>query len=391
MKQTPERGRDLARWATALLALGGLVVAWYLVEMYIQATAGQDVGGALCGAHDAVNCEAAAMSSFSTIFGIPIALLGLCFYAAVLTLSLFDRPGVRASSQPFRPAAIATTLFGVGLLYSLFLAGVSVFDLGSLCPFCVMLYAVNGLGFAAAIYWAGEKPHHIFLAQLKRPADFLNGWTGVFAFAFGITLLMGIQVMSTSINERLADQDRVASMTAVERVDQERYRVEDAPAKGPRDAPVHIVEFSNFPCPHCGRLATVLDTISDEFGELVRVEYRHYPLPTQQSGHDAARAAYCAGEQDEFWPMHDELFANAPRHDVASLHQYARGLGLDEQEFAQCLDSDRARQRVDQDVTAGRQLGIQGTPTFFINGARVEGALPLDMMRQLVIEELQSD
>lgn len=382
--------RDLARWTTALLSAGGFAVAWYLMEMHIQASVGQAVGGALCGAHSVVDCAAAAQSRYSLLFGMPIALLGQCFYAAVFALALFDRQKVRDSDQPFRPGAIASTLFGVGMIYSLFLAGVSIVEIKSLCPFCVMLYVVNLMGFVAAAMWAGEKPHQVIKSQLKSPSGFFNGWTGLFAMTFGFILLVGTQVVDTSIRDRLREQARVMEQSGQEltQVEESLYRADHSPGKGPVDAPVHIVKFSNFPCPYCGALAGVLDQISEEFGDDVRVEYRHLPLPSQVDGAGSAYAAQCADEQGRFWEMHDALFASAPELDPQSIRGLVERLELDSDAFEECMQSERPRETVDTDIEAGRLLDIDGTPVFFLNGYRFEGALGLDLMRPLVAEAI---
>ncbi len=382
--------RDLARWTTALVSAGGFAVAWYLMEMHVQASVGEAVGGALCGAHSVVDCTAAAQSRYSMLFGIPIALLGQCFYAAVFVVALFDRQKVRDSAEPFRPGAIASTLFGVGMIYSLFLAGVSIIELKSLCPFCIMLYVINLLGVVGASMWAGEKPHQVVKRQLQRPSGFFNGWTGLFAMTFGLILLVGTQVADSAIRDRLQEQARAMEQTGQEvtRVEESLYRAEHSPAKGPVDAPVHIVKFSNFPCPYCGALAGVLDQISEEFGDDLRVEYRHFPLPSQADGAASAHAAQCADEQGRFWEMHDALFSAAPELGPESIRDLVGRLDLDPDAFEECMESDRPRETVDKDIEVGRLLDIEGTPVFFLNGHRFDGARGPDMIRPLVEEAI---
>ncbi len=385
MSEQVSKRRAIAQWVTAALAVGGLFVAWFLAELHVQAVIGEAVEGALCGAHQSIDCESAIHSDFAELFGIPIALLGVSFYAAVLMIALFDRPAVRNSSDPFRPGAIAASTFAVGVAYSIFLAGVSAFELGTFCPYCAMLYGINMVGLISASFWAGEKPHRLMIEQFRNPTQFFNGWTGAFAFAFGAVLLAGTSVLNTQVEEGISEQYEEANGAAASaEVDTDAYRVDDAPAKGSEDAPVHIVEFSNFPCPFCGELAGSLDRLHEEYGDKVRIEFRHFPIASQEHGFQAAQAAYCAHEQERFWEMHDLLFANAPQHDADSIDRYARQIGLNGQAFSECLDSERARQRVEQDVEAGRQLGIDGTPTFFVNGQRHQGALSFEMLEQLV-------
>ena len=389
MSSAAVESRNLGRWATALLSGGGLAVSWYLLEIHVQARLGDKIGGAVCGAHEVVDCASAAHSSYAELFGLPIALLGLAFYLVVMVLALFDPKKARESSKPFRPAGIAVLLYGLSLGYSLFLAGVSAFVLKALCPFCVMLYLVNGLGLVGAVIWAGEKPWETLKAQLRRPGGIWNGWILLGVLIFGFTVLLGDQSMESALSTRQADQNRQVSAREVERLDPQLYRRSDAPAKGPVDAPVHIVEFSNFPCPFCGRLASVLHQIAGEYPDQVRIEFRHFPLASQPMGYLAARAAYCAGEEEQFWPMHDRLFLGAADLSEVRIGEHAAQIGLDRERFESCLNSDVAHGWIDRDVADGQRLGIEGTPTFFLNGARVGGAVSLEVMRGLIDEELE--
>jgi protein-disulfide isomerase len=158
----------------------------------------------------------------------------------------------------------------------------------------------------------------------------------------------------------------------------------DAAAKGPDDAPVTIVEFSDFQCPACGQafrdLHDVLATRTD-----VRLVFRNFPLdsscneavprPLHPDACLAAMAAECARRQNRFWEYHDRLFANQHTLDRDSLFRYARELGLDIATFRTCLDDPATRSRITDDVRAGIAAGLESTPTLFINGRRIDGAL----------------
>lgn len=385
-----ESSRNIGRWTVVLLSLGGLAAAWYLVEMHIQAVLGQDVGGSLCRAHDLLDCQAAAQSAFSTVAGIPIALFGLCFYAGTLLLALFDRESLRQMDKPFGPAALSASLYGLALLYSLFLGGVSLVVLKSACPFCVMLYLINGLGLGAALSWVGRSPRELMRAQLKSLREVINGWSGLFLLTFGFVLLVGVQIVEVALRDGAIEQAQKLEAKEAKTYDPGDYRLSDAPAKGPKDAPVHIVVFSTFPCPYCATFSPVLEVLGREFVEELRVEYRHFPMPTQEYGQETAYGAHCAGEQGAFWPMHDLLFERAPAHSPEEILGYVRELELDEEAFKRCESSSATKARVELDVEAGTKLGVDGTPTFFMNGNKFEGALPFDVLRSLIKEELRA-
>jgi protein-disulfide isomerase len=154
--------------------------------------------------------------------------------------------------------------------------------------------------------------------------------------------------------------------------------VDDDPAKGPEDAPVTIIEFSDFQCAYCARFyAETLPQILENYGDRVRFVYRDFPL-TSIHAHalKAAEAAECADDQGSFWEYHDLLFQNQSALDLDSLKGYAASLNLDTAAFNECLDSGKYTDEVRNDVQDGLAAGVQGTPAFFINGRLLAGAQP---------------
>jgi protein-disulfide isomerase len=170
-----------------------------------------------------------------------------------------------------------------------------------------------------------------------------------------------------------------------------RVQVGFDPARvlGNADAPVTIVEFSDYQCPFCKRALPVLKEILAKYPGKVRLAYRDFPLGSiHPRAEAAAEASRCAGEQGRFWPYHDLLFEQQTKLDDASLVGYARQLGLDAPRFEQCLKSHKYRAAVQQDLQKGEQLGISGTPAFFINGIPLMGARPLSSFTGIIDEEL---
>jgi protein-disulfide isomerase len=170
-------------------------------------------------------------------------------------------------------------------------------------------------------------------------------------------------------------------------------RVEVNPAKGivkgTADAQVTIVEFTDFQCPFCKKATSTLYEVLAHYKGKVKLVFRDYPIPTLHPGapkvHEAAR---CAGAQGKFWEYHDMLFERAPRHATDELKRYAEELKLDAASFAQCLDSGRYQADVKSDVEEGNKLGINGTPTFFINGRVLVGAQPLAEFKKVIDKEI---
>ena len=166
-------------------------------------------------------------------------------------------------------------------------------------------------------------------------------------------------------------------------------KVEGAPFKGKADAPVTIVEFSDFHCPFCRRVLPTLDQIESRYGDKVRLVFRDFPIdnlhPGARKGHEAAR---CANEQGRFWPYHDKLFANAPKASPEDLNAYAKEVGLDVAAFEQCFKSGKYRAAVQQDIEDGKKAGVSGTPAFFVNGRLISGAQPLNAFTRIIDDEL---
>ena len=160
------------------------------------------------------------------------------------------------------------------------------------------------------------------------------------------------------------------------------------PSKGPDNAPITIVEFSDFECPYCAKAQGALDEIMQRYEGKVRLVFRDLPLPGHFKAPTAAAAAHCAGDQGKFWEMHDLLFNNRQAMDVADLKTYAADLGLDQGAFDTCLDSGAKAEIVEASAKAGAKLGISGTPAFFINGRILSGAQPVERFVEIIDYEL---
>jgi protein-disulfide isomerase len=165
--------------------------------------------------------------------------------------------------------------------------------------------------------------------------------------------------------------------------------VENANWFGRKGAPVLVVEFADYECPYCQRVAPDVQKLLDQFGAKIAFTYKDFPLPMHSHAEKAAEAARCAGKQDKFWQFHDELF-RSKELDVDQLKAQARSLGLDPSEFNQCLDTGAEAATVAQDRAEGLRLGLSGTPSFFVNGHYFSGALDYAALRQIVDQQLSA-
>lgn len=228
----------------------------------------------------------------------------------------------------------------------------------------------------------------------------LNAWYAAHAHEVGGQPLDAIRFKLTGflqeerqVERRLAFLKELKAATPVEhRLEPFRLEVAsaDRPRRGPENAPVEIIEFSDFECPYCARGAATIDQVVERYGDKVSVVFRHYPLPFHPNAPLAAQAASCAGEQGKFYAYHDLLFANVKALGPDDLVRYAERLNLKKTAFQACLDAGRHEKTVEQDLAAGTALGVSGTPAFFINGRPLLGAQPLEAFVKAIDEELAS-
>jgi protein-disulfide isomerase len=163
----------------------------------------------------------------------------------------------------------------------------------------------------------------------------------------------------------------------------------DGPSRGPPDARVTIIEFADFQCPYCGRMAPVLQQVLEKYPREVRLVYRQMPLTeVHPNALNAAEASLCAAQQGRFWEMHDALFADQKALDPAGLKKTAEKLQLATQAFADCLESPAIAAAVKADSAAGAAAGVNGTPGLFVNGRFFGSALPYEQLAAVVDDEL---
>lgn len=211
----------------------------------------------------------------------------------------------------------------------------------------------------------------------------------VLAFAAGV--LLGYIVWGA---DSPAATTQTANQPAAQPDPYKRYDVptENAYAIGPVDAPITIVEFSDYQCPYCRRWhEQVYEPLLAAYPGKIRFVYRHLPLASiHPDATSAAEAAMCAGEQDAFWLFHEKLFSGESLGNRVYV-QYARDLGLNMNTFESCVNDRKYQQAVDQDLNLAIDLGLRSTPTFFVNGLMIVGAQPLDFFRNVIDKELAGE
>ncbi len=344
-----------------------------------------------CNIDETVNCDVVLSSSYAYLLGLPVAAWAIAAYALLGGLAFAAWRADRFSAR-LRLTRLSWLVAAACAAFSLYLAGVALFVLRAVCLLCTALYVVTG-GLVAATWVAYRHQRAERLAPgltqvtLARRNRLVLGGVGL--------VLAG--VLAAVAYEALRGRRVPTSLAEIAELEPDFYRwylqqpVQSIPLDGGKfqgfeGAPVTIVEFSDFECGHCAKAHRVLKEILPRYRSQVRIVFRHFPLdsscnssvqrPLHRNGCAAAVAAECAAEQGRFWEYHDLLFQNQAHLDPASLIAYAAKLGLDVERFQACTKSDGARSRVLRDVAEGVRLGINSTPTFFLNGRTIRGRLP---------------
>jgi protein-disulfide isomerase len=166
-----------------------------------------------------------------------------------------------------------------------------------------------------------------------------------------------------------------------------KVEVAGAPRLGSENAPVQIVEFADYECPYCQKVNEDLARIREQFPNQVSLVYKDFPLPMHPLAAKAAVAARCAGAQGKFWEYHDALFQDK-KLQTSDLKQEAATLKLDTAKFNQCIESGEQVASVKKDAEEAHRMGLQGTPSFFINGHFMSGSIGFVKLRETVMQEL---
>ena len=200
---------------------------------------------------------------------------------------------------------------------------------------------------------------------------------------------------SEAVTPTPAPQVRQQPPEVTELSEEQRAEIEEFDyVYGEEEAPVTMVEFTDYQCPFCGRYSNeTLPKIEEEYIKTGKVKYvlRNIPLTFHQYAQKAAEAAMCAAAQGKYWEYHEVLFENQQALEVESLKKYAGQVGLDQAKFDQCLDEGEMEQVVKDDAALAQRVGVTGTPTFFINGKKLVGAQPYEVFKKMIDEALAGE
>jgi protein-disulfide isomerase/uncharacterized membrane protein len=413
-----------------LFALVGGALSWAL----LLAHHGEGTAvAALCGdsAAGESGCDVVNRSAWSSVAGVPLAAIGLAFY---LSLALLLLLGLLEGSEAFAGAGfIAFSLLSLALVVDGALFGIQAFSLKAFCRLCLFTYGLNVASLVALLPARRATPSARGLAGSLAGRSLLVSWlAGSVAFAVaGGALHAALAAREAQRQATLLGTPAPASPAAIpgpsapattapapateaDRYKQEAARLQgilddpqkldqyfaekaareyavakvqsidlsDVPMKGPAAAPVTAVTYSDFLCPFCRNLAAALHDYLPRSGNRVTLYFKNYPLDQdcnpnlKKTVHQGACAlalgAICANEQGKFWPYHDRVFQSPPDKPVlADAERLAQQAGLDAAAFKTCLASPRAKQRLSREIAEAVAVGVEATPTIFINGKKL--------------------
>jgi protein-disulfide isomerase/uncharacterized membrane protein/rhodanese-related sulfurtransferase len=346
------------------LSLLGLFDSLYLLWVYTSPSRPMVCLGS--------GCDVVRASSYAHLFGLPLPAFGVANY---VVLALLIVAGALVPARPERAMQYAVAgISGAGFLFSIYLTSLEAFVIHAWCAWCMVSALVITCIFILSLFE---------LRQPLAPPDPVAALARVRTnFVLCVAaLLIGVPAFLILMRHGELPPAAQASAQALEA----SLVRPDSHMTGNLQAPLTVVEFGDFECPSCGLSEAAVRQIRAQYGDRIRLVFRQFPLrKIHPQAEKAAEASECAAEQGKFWEAIDKLYAEQTDLSLKALKRYAGELGLDQGRFNQCLDGGEMVSRVNQDLADGRALGVRGTPTFFIGGESIEGALNFTQLSQLI-------
>ncbi len=376
-----------------VLPLLGLLFSGYAVVHFYNVKLGWGDNYA-CNINQTFNCDAVALSQWSELFGVPMGVYGAAYFISLWVLLIIAISGHRSARDHLLAYAAMNVL---GVLVALLLAGVSYLLLRVWCISCLGVYAVCLLQ-SLFLLWQ----RHKFNFQCDAKAIIRGGTTALLVVIAAVAVhsfakpRLSRPVPEQSEDTLAATERLLASGTGqtipINRTPYagmgEDYR------RGSDRAQVQVVEFIDFQCPSCQMMSAAMEVLHKEYGERVLFVVKNYPLDKQchtkmqRRGHqhacDIAVLARCAGQYGKFWQYHDLALANQRAASEATILAWAKQVGLQEEQIASCRDSRGILAKIKDDIALGSKIGVEATPTVFINGKKYLGAPQVETLRRAI-------
>ncbi len=380
MASSESRRRGILLLLLALVALAAVADGLYLTLVHLDYEVGKNSVSQVCHQFAAQGCSVTA-GKFGDIGGIPVATIGMGGAMAIVVAAVMAFRNKQEVYDAWRGAAYLLAVISV--LASVVMAVFSIIE-GSFCPFCLAWYGLNAvmLWLATLALGAGHG------RDLRTAFSDLSGKPGVpLVLVFGATVAAGLWYSGVRRDGLLDEQEKVIREVVIEVRNQERVDIDltGLPVTGPEDADLTIVEIADFQCPYCKKVWEGIRQYKAGSEHKVRTAFIHYPIDGKcntglgemhEFACEAARAAECARKHDKFWEMGDKMFGGQPDLARDDLVGYAEEIGLDKNEFVACLDDEATNLEIKRSIARAILLGVEATPTFYVNGFRFVGSMP---------------
>lgn len=386
--RTAAARRPLILLMGIIIAVLGVGVSFYSVAHHVAVHQTGQTDFA-CNISQKFSCDEVALSKYSEIGGIPLGVFGLGYFVANLVLLGIGLAGGKTAKEHLHAYAAMVL---IGLAVSLVYGGISVGVLGTYCLTCMGVYALTIV--QAVILWIGR---HDIPRDWEPKGVVSGGMTALIAVA---AVIAAYNFLKPAQNANLA-QKKGADGKPLPTLSE---KAEDIPlAKsayaglgedyrhGGDNAEVVIQEFADFQCPACQRVSGTLDQIHQEYGDKVLIVFRNYPLDNscngsvQQKMHEyackAAVMARCAGQYGKFWQFYGVVYGNQPQLNNEKLKEWAKEIGLTDEQINSCWDNPDLMNKIKDDIALGNKLGVDSTPTLYINGKKVLGGRGIAELR----------
>ncbi|MBC62259.1 MAG: hypothetical protein CMP11_07365 [Zetaproteobacteria bacterium] len=337
---------------------------------------------AACNINSQVSCDKVAKSAYSEFLTYPLGVWGVSFFLGLLILTLLSSFSVISFSSYYTSYFVLAI---IGVLVSLILAGISFFSLSSLCLVCLGVYLVSLLQLALTLYTM-----KIFTPLSLSFSSGLNFLIPLLALVLSFILFdfvypkesnkLNLDLKSPRFSSETYDIPIVTSRFAPSGEDY---------VLGSKSAKVTIVEFADFQCSACKRAGENLKNIQNEFGEQVQLVFKNYPLDQQcnsavrrkfhQMACEIAFYARCAGTYGKFWLFHDLAFSNQRNSNKKTVTTWLKNIGISDEQIKSCRNNENYNKKLIEDIALANDLGVQSTPTIFVNGRRYFGSIGSDL------------
>lgn len=379
--------------ASLFILIVALADAIYLTYHHYLVSIVQPASKSFCSINSLIDCDKVALSDYSTILSIPVSTIGIFAYAFLLLAILVLKQ--KKGKQTF-----IRIITGMVFLFCLFELAVSIYPLGSICVMCCLLYLVTGVLFFVLkskdeSYGDGFRYFISIFEKMKLFAVM----TMIFLTALGASYYLDF-LIEDEMDQRVVLQMFNQSYTLIDKYENLASLKIDtlgSPIKGPAQAPIQIIEFSDFECPACQSFSKELNLLQQLQPEKISITFIHYPLdhqcnPSIKSPYHLmacklAYSSFCAGEQGKFWEAHNAFFYAEEQWTEKAIERFLHDNAIDKTIFGRCMD-ERAPLAIAKDLERGKKIQLAYTPTIFINGKKVSDLAQNFADYKLIIEYL---